>query len=354
MELEAQSLVILRLLGGLFGFGVLVHAFQRFRQRRIARSEAAFRWLIGLAIAVICVYPDSVNSLVSMLAMERAAYGRMLVLLVLSNLALWFLLLRERGKVYLVSRNLDRFIRIFALSRGTERERERLQGTQILVAMPALNEGENIGPVLQRMPEAIEGRKVGVVVIDDGSDDNTAEIVERAGYSAFSNPMRRGQGAALRLAYDIATHIGAEVVVTLDADGQHRPEEIENVVKPILEGDSDFVVGSRLLGQREADSKFRLAGIYLNNLLINLLAGTRISDCSSGFKAIRVSSLAKVVLTEDQFQAAEAIIASAHSGLRIGEAPITVLRRASGESKKGRDITYGLNFARSVFKSWWR
>jgi glycosyltransferase involved in cell wall biosynthesis len=166
--------------------------------------------------------------------------------------------------------------------------------------------------------------------------------------------MRRGQGAALRLAYDIARYLDAEVVVTLDADGQHRPEEIESVVKPILDGQLDFVIGSRLLGAREQDSRFRLLGIHVNNLLINLLARTRISDCSSGFKAIRVSALANVVLTENQFQAAEAIIAAAHAGLRIGEAPITVLRRASGESKKGRDLSYGLSFARSVFRSWWR
>lgn len=354
MDLAPQPLLYLRLIGILLGGYVVVQSFLLFRKRRLSRFETAFRWVFGAAAVIVCVYPDSINVVVAVLAMDRAAYGRMLVLLVLSSFLLWALLLRERNKVHLVNQRLDQLIRAFALSQGTREERDRLEGVQILVAMPALNEGENVGTVLERIPSEIDGKKVGVVVIDDGSDDDTAEVVTRAGHVVVSNPMRRGQGAALRLAYDVAQYIRAEIVVTLDSDGQHRPEEIAGVVAPIIAGEKDFVIGSRLLGEREADSRFRLVGIHLNNFLINMLSGTRISDCSSGFKAIRVESLPKIVLREDQFQAAEALISAAHNGLRVGEAPITVLRRASGESKKGHDIVYGLNFARSVFKSWWR
>jgi hypothetical protein len=351
---EPQSLVLLRFVGGAVGAAVASLAFVRFRAGRISRFETALRWLVGGALVAVCIEPNLANFVVSMLAMEQATYGRMLALLVLSNLLLWVLFLRERGKLFLVSRGLDRFVRGFALWRGISECEERLQGAGILVAMPALNEADNIAAVLARMPDQIAGYPVRVVVIDDGSDDDTARVVEAAGHAVVSNPMRRGQGAALRLAYDIARRVGAEIVVTLDSDGQHLPEEIERLIEPIKADEHDFVVGSRLMGTREKDSAVRLIGIHVNNALINFLAGTRISDCSSGFKAIRVSSLERIVLNEDQFQAAEAIISAAHGGLRIGEVPITVLQRQSGESKKGKNLSYGFNFARSVFRSWWR
>jgi hypothetical protein len=137
--MAAESLVILRLLGGLFGAGVVVHAFQRFRQRRMARSETVLRWLVGLSALLVCAFPDSVNALVAMAAMQRAAYGRMLVLLVLSSLLLWVLVLRERGKVDVLSRTLDRLIRVFALARGTPQQRERLDGTQIILSASAIS-----------------------------------------------------------------------------------------------------------------------------------------------------------------------------------------------------------------------
>jgi len=354
MNLEPESLVVLRLLGGFVGAAVVFFSFRRFRDGRLSRFETGFRWLIGLALVVICIAPDSINFVVSMLAMERVAYGRMLALLVLSNLLLWVLMLRERGKLFVANRNLDRFVRGFALWRGVAEHEQRLAGAGVLVALPALNEARNIAPVLARIPEQLFGLAVRAVVIDDGSDDDTAAVVARAGHAVVSNPIRRGQGAALRLAYDIAARVGASVVVTLDADGQHLPEEIERLVAPVVNDELDFVIGSRVLGRREAGSRVRWVGIHVNNAVINFLAGTRISDCSSGFKAIRVGSLDRIVLNEDQFQAAEAIISAAHAGLRMGEVPITVLERTSGESKKGHDLSYGLGFARSVLKSWWR
>jgi glycosyltransferase involved in cell wall biosynthesis len=114
-------------------------------------------------------------------------------------------------------------------------------------------------------------------------------------------------GAALRLGYDIAVAGGAKIVLTMDGDGQHRPNEIERLVKPILDDEVDIVIGSRLLGQCERDSKIRWIGIHLFNFIINLLAGTRITDCSNGFRSFRVESLKKIVLLQDQFHTAELI-----------------------------------------------
>ncbi|MFT5284225.1 MAG: hypothetical protein ACI8TQ_000381 [Planctomycetota bacterium] len=349
-----QSLVLMRLLGGAIGLGVVLFAFMRFRAGSLSRFETALRWLIGFGLLAVCLKPNLADFAVSMLAMEQVAHGRLLALLVLSTLLLWTLFLRERGKLFVTSKTLDRFVRVYSQRQGMNECTAQLNGAEVLVVLPALNEAENIGPVLARVPNQVAGMEVRVLVIDDGSDDDTAQVVRDSGHAVISHPMRRGQGAAQRLAYDVAKRIGAEIVVTLDSDGQHLPEEIERLVEPVKADTYDFVIGSRLLGQREEDSKVRLAGIHVYSALINFLIGTKISDCSNGFKAIRVSSLDRIVLNEDQFQAAETIISAARNGLRIGEVPITVLRRQSGESKKGRNFTYGFNFARAVFKSWWR
>ena len=109
------------------------------------------------------------------------------------------------------------------------------------------------------------------------------------------------------MGYDIAVAGGAKIVLTMDGDGQHRPNEIERLVKPILDDEVDIVIGSRLLGQCERDSKIRWIGIHLFNFIINLLAGTRITDCSNGFRSFRVESLKKIVLLQDQFHTAELI-----------------------------------------------
>ncbi len=349
------SISVLRLIGVVAGLYVVASAFWGFRARRINRRETLVRWLVGGGLVVVSLFPDSINFLRDVLALDSDAYGRLLALLVVSNLLIWLLFLRQRGKVYLLGRHLDGLVRSSMVLRNPEEGLANLPaGVDVLVVLPAYNEEQNLPGVLARMPKEIDGYTVGVAVIDDGSEDATRRVALEAGAGVVSNPIRRGQGAASRLGYDLARRLDAKVVVTHDADGQHSPEEIATVIRPILAGDKDFVIGSRLLGERESDSQVRLVGIHVNNLLINFLAGTGVSDCSSGFKAIRVESLKQFELAEDQFQAAEAIIAAAKAGLRIGEAPITVKRRWTGESKKGRNFSYGLNFTRTVLKAWWK
>jgi glycosyltransferase involved in cell wall biosynthesis len=224
----------------------------------------------------------------------------------------------------------------------------------VVVVIPAYQEADNIGVVLEAMPRSVCGRQLATVVIDDGSQDATVELARKAGALAVRSPVNRGGGAALRMGFDIARAHGAEIVVTMDADGQHLPTEIERLVAPITDGSMDFVIGSRILGRREKDSLIRYLGIHVFNAVIRLLTAVKITDCSNGFRAFRVSELSRVQLRQDQFHASELIIDAAKKGIRIGEAPVTVKRRLSGESKKGRNWRYGLGFARTILKTWWR
>jgi hypothetical protein len=345
---------LLRWLGLLVGTGVLLHAFARFRSARIRRLDFALTALFSLGLATVALYPDSVGLLRDMLMLEREQFSRLIAVLIASNLLLWLLLIASRTRATASSEQFDRLVRALGVTEFDRLHPGLTTLSPIVVVLPAFDEAENVAAVVEGIPDRCEGLGVTALVIDDGSDDDTAEVARRAGALAIRTPVRRGGGAALRLGFDIALSHGAEIVVTMDADGQHLPAEIPGLVAPIVADRADFVIGSRILGSHERDNRLRWLGIHLFNALIRLLSSARISDCSNGFRALRVRDLARVLLRQDQFHTAELIIDAAKRGIRIAEAPVTVRRRASGESKKGRDLSYGLSFARTVLRTWWR
>jgi len=346
-------LIVIRLVSVFIGLFFLYLGFVQFRKRYIKRVEFLFLTLLGMALSTVAIYPDSINIIAGMMALDNRQYGRLIALLIISNMVLWLLIIRQRSKDALRSIQFDLLVRSLALSRFLNEDKSRTI-REITVIIPALNEAENLEKVLPRIPKEINGYGIGVLVIDDGSSDDTVEVVKRNGISVASNPINRGGGAALRLGYDIASKLGARVIVTMDADGQHLPEEIGGLVAPILNDEFDIVIGSRVIGKREDDRLLRWLGVRIFSFVINILAGTKITDCSNGFRAFKVDALKRILLLQDQFHTAELIIDAARKGLRIGEAPVTVLRRLSGESKKGRDLIYGLNFSKTILKAWFR
>ncbi len=348
-----ESLIWLRIGGALLGLGSLVLSFVRFRRYSIGRRDFVLLSLFGLSLLVVSVLPGSVNVFAGMLSLEDKQFGRLITLLIFSSFGLWLFVLALNSSDLKKANQFDRLVRglvrqNFAHEHGYDDIKE------ITVIIPALNEARNLEVVLPRLPRQVLGREVGVLVVDDGSTDDTAQVVQKLGFGLVSSPLNRGGGAALRLGYDLAMAGGAQIVVTMDGDGQHRPEELAQLVEPLLTGEADFVIGSRVLGQREKDSTVRWVGIRVFNFVINTLAGTRITDCSSGYRAFKVQVLQQVILLQDQFHTAELIIDAARKRLRIQEVPITVLRRYSGHSKKGGNWSYGLRFARTVLKTWFR
>jgi hypothetical protein len=349
----AVSLVFLRILGGILGAFFFLWAFSRYRKHLIRRAEFLVMSSMGAGLVLVALFPNSINIIAGMLSLEDKQFGRLITLLIFSNFALWILIFGLRGKNAKASIQFDLLVRNLAKRQFLSDENvDRLK--EIVVIIPALDEAESLNRILPSVPEVVQGHPVSVLVVDDGSRDETVTVVKKHSHLVVSNPINRGGGAALRLGYDIATEAGARIIVTMDGDGQHLPGEIERLVGPILRNEADFIIGSRILGKHERDSLVRWLGIHTFNLVINLLAGTKITDCSNGFRAFHVDSLKNVLLLQDQFHTAELIIDSARKGIRIGEVPITVLRRYSGESKKGKNWKYGLNFSKTVLKTWLR
>jgi glycosyltransferase involved in cell wall biosynthesis len=224
----------------------------------------------------------------------------------------------------------------------------------ILVLIASYLEADNIGDVLKAVPTEVDGVPVSTLVVVDGGDDGTEDIVTSYGGYCAVLPVNMGQGVALRLGYELASAHGAQYVVTLDADGQNDPAELPALLAPVLEGKADMVIGSRRLGTDETTDRFRMAGVVFFAFVINALTRQHITDTSNGFRALRIEVLRDVTLEQDQYQTAELIISVATRGWRIADRPVVWHPRASGESKKGHNVFFGLQYARVIVRTWLR
>ena len=341
----------LRLAGLIVGIAGLICTFLFYRGAKWKRLNFIFFSLVNVSLIAVSINPNIVNFLRDLLALQQYQYGRILALLIISNVLLMFISVYTASKVENYRLQFDQLVRKLGLG-FLEAASKDLK--PIMVVIPAYNEAENLKYLLPRIPVKIKNTEVGVLVVDDGSEDETSQIVKEHNQFVVSNPINRGGGAALRLGYDILRKSDAAVCVTMDADGQHRPEDIEELVAPILDDEYDVVIGSRILGTREKDDPIRIAGVHVFSAIISSLLGKRITDPSSGFRAFKMDKIKSIDLYEDQYHTSELIIEAVKKGLRVNEVPITILKRQFGKSKKGRDLTYGFHFARAIIKTWWR
>lgn len=226
----------------------------------------------------------------------------------------------------------------------------------VVALICAFEEEANLGAVLQRVPAEACGLEVVPLVVVDGGEDGTARVALDAGALTFVFPVNLGHGVALRVGYDLCVSLGAEYVVTLDADGQNDPAEMETLLRPLLEDAADFVLASRRLGVDETADRYRRAGVVFFSGLVNLLLGTHLTDTSNGYRALRATMLSDVVgrLEQDQYQTADLLITCIRRGWRVVERPTVWHERSSGASKKGGNLLYGLRYATVVLRTWYR
>jgi glycosyltransferase involved in cell wall biosynthesis len=230
------------------------------------------------------------------------------------------------------------------------------QGAPLAVVIPAYNEAPTVTDVIAEIPGEAAGLATEVIVVVDGASDATARRAAEAGALVCDVPVNRGQGAALRLGYWLARARGAQVIVTIDADGQYEADEISRVVEPILAGRADFVSGSRRLGTELTTDATRHAGVIVFGALISVLVRHRITDPACGLRAMRAELTAAVVLEQPQYQASELMISAALHGFRLAEVPTTMRDRGehATTTKKGGNLGYGVRFARAAVHTWWR
>jgi hypothetical protein len=321
------------------------------------RTVRALMGTFGLGLLVVSIAPDAVVPVQDWLGLAGAPTGRITTVIVISVIVSYFLILFLVNRTERVSQRVGRLIRALSAAQVEASQfGEHVGG--VLVIVPAYNEAEALPSTLGQIPHTVAGLPTRVLVVDDASRDTTRQTALGLGAHVVTHPVNGGQGAALQTGYLIAERIGVEVVVTLDADGQHDPTEMESLVEPIRAGRADFVTGSRRAGSGERaggiDGVARDVGISVYSRLVNFLVGTKLTDVANGYRAIRASRLQELVFTEEQFHNPELLLGARRAGLRIAEVPVTIRQRTAGDSKKGGTLRYGLGFLRVVFRSWLR
>jgi glycosyltransferase involved in cell wall biosynthesis len=230
----------------------------------------------------------------------------------------------------------------------------QLELSPVVVVIAAYEEEASIGGVLEELPADACGLPVSCIVVVDGDTDKTASVARDHGAYVCTFPANRGHGAALRVGYALARGVGARFIVTTDADGQYMGRDIEPVLEPVVAGDADFSIGSRWLGRQETTDPIRRLGSRFFARLATLLTGQRMTDTSSGLRAMTAAVTAAVTLRQPQYQTSELLMEALGKGFRVVEVPMTMRKRWHGTTKKGRWIFYGPRYARVMVTTWLR
>jgi glycosyltransferase involved in cell wall biosynthesis len=231
-----------------------------------------------------------------------------------------------------------------------------LKLSPVVALVCAYEEEDNIGAVLAAVPAQACGLAVTTLVVVDGGSDRTDQIARDSGSVTFVLTENLGHGYALRVGYALSIELGAQYVVTLDADGQNDPAEIPVMLEPLVHDEADFVVASRVLGRDTTTDRFRKVGVRVFSSVVSLMGHTRLTDTSNGYRALRVSMLDDVAyrLVQPQYQTAELLIIAMKRGWRVTERPTVWLPRASGTTKKGKNWLFGFRYGRVVAETWWK
>jgi len=221
-----------------------------------------------------------------------------------------------------------------------------------VVTLTALNEAKNIEAII---PKIIE-QGYDCILVDDGSNDGTPELAQHLGATVISHSINLGQGYAVLTSFKAALKKNCDLIIEMDADGQHDPCEIPLFIKKMEETKADIVVGSRILGSNYANAPFfRKTFLPYFTWFINKLTGYQMTDAMCGFRAFRKESLKSVApvldsMLEPQYLAAEMFIRFAKAGLSVEEIPIVLKDRLSGGSYKGF-ARYGFGILKAISKT---
>lgn len=220
------------------------------------------------------------------------------------------------------------------------------KGLELAIGIPAYNEEKNIAALLLKLKKITNK----IIVCNDGSSDATGEIAKNLGAIVINHERNFGYGAAIKSILTKGIEINVDVLVTFDADGQHRVEDINTVIEPILKDRADIVIGSRFLNNDEKGiPSYRKAGIKTITNLTNLSTDTKITDSQSGFRAYKKIVLKEIIPSERGMGVSTEILIKANKKkFRIVEVPITVLY--GGDTSTHNPVSHGLSVILSTMK----
>ena len=217
---------------------------------------------------------------------------------------------------------------------------------KITIGIPAYNEEKNIALIITKLKKITDS----IIVCDDGSSDLTGEIARELGAIVISHPKNMGYGAAIRSLFLKATELDLDGLITMDADGQHRIEDVNSVFKPINDEVADIVIGSRFLDKKSEEMpNYRKVGIKIITKVTNLSIKEKLTDSQSGFRAYSKKTLEKITPSDDGMGVStEILIKSSNLGLVIAEVPIKI--NYEGDTSTHNPVSHGTSVILSTIK----
>ena len=216
---------------------------------------------------------------------------------------------------------------------------------KITIGIPAYNEEKNIASIITKLKKITDS----IIVCDDGSSDMTAEISKNLGATVISHKKNMGYGVAINSIFQKAKELNIDLLVTFDADGQHRVEDIEKVVEPIKNNTADLVIGSRFLDKKSNVPNYRKIGIKVITKMTNASIKKKLTDSQSGFRAYNKQVLSQISPSDIGMGiSTEILIKSSSKGLRIMEVPVTILY--SGDTSTHNPVSHGTSVLLSTIK----
>ena len=214
-----------------------------------------------------------------------------------------------------------------------------------LVCIPAYNEETKIKDVVKKSLPYVDK----VIVCDDGSTDNTAALAEKAGAIVISHATNLGYGAAISTLFDYCRKNNAEIMVTLDGDGQHNPDQVPDLINIILKHNVDVVIGSRSLRDNKDLPSYRRAGIKIITSTINSATDLKVTDSQSGFRAYSRTAIELIHPAESGMAVStEILLKISNNGLSIAEVPITV--SYTGDTSTEHPVSHGAHVIGTTLK----
>ncbi len=193
---------------------------------------------------------------------------------------------------------------------------------KLFVIIPAHNEEESIGEVVQNLKR--HGYH-NIIVVNDGSKDNTEKIARSKGAIVLNHIINRGQGASLVTGNEYALRNGADIIVHFDADGQMQPEDIPAMIAPIIKKEADVTIGSRFLDKKSDVPPFKIVTLYIGRLFLRLLYGVKLKDPQCGFRALSRKAVQNIEIRQDKMEhASEILIEIFKKSLKYKEIPVTI------------------------------
>ena len=216
---------------------------------------------------------------------------------------------------------------------------------KITIGLPAYNEEKNIASVITKLKKITDS----IIVCDDGSSDMTSEISKNLGAVVISHKKNMGYGAALRTIFQKSVELDSDILVTFDADGQHRIEDINKILQPLENNEADVVIGSRFLDNESKIPNYRKIGIKVITKVTNASLKKKLTDSQSGFRAYNKQALTQISPSEMGMGiSTEILIKASSKGLRIAEIPITVLYH--DDSSTHNPVSHGTSVLVSTIK----